>query len=42
MFWTSIADGNRKVYGEGASFDEACLLCRGLLAHGLASGVASL
>lgn len=41
VLWYSIANGNRKVYAEDASFDEACLMCRGLLAHSLASGVAT-
>lgn len=39
--WYSIGSGDRKVYAEDASFDEACLMCRGLLAHSLASGVAT-
>lgn len=32
----------QRVHAIDNSFDEACVLCRGLLAHALASGVASL
>lgn len=39
--WESIARGPQKVFAEDRSFDEACLACRGLLAHALASGVAT-
>lgn len=41
VFWESLGEGSRKVYSEAPSFNEACELCRGLLAHSLASGVAT-
>ena len=37
--WRPLGSAREQVCrGEDATFDGACLLCRGLLAHGLASG----
>lgn len=39
--WHSIGEGHRRVFGEDRDFVAACVLCRGLLAHAISSGVAS-
>jgi len=37
--WRPLGSAREQISrGEDATFDGACLLCRGLLAHGLASG----
>ena len=36
--WHSIGEGRRRIFAEDAEFEQACVLCRGLLAHALASG----
>jgi len=36
--WHSIGEGRRRIFAEDGDFEQACVLCRGLLAHALASG----